>query len=67
MTYIDQLSYTFRYIIQNGEYADDVDEELKFVEAYSYLFKIRYADKLFFDIDIGEVPRMDASGARCSR
>ena len=31
-----------------------LDEELKFVEAYSYLFKIRYADKLFFDIDIEE-------------
>ena len=29
-----------------------LDEELKFVEAYSYLFKIRYADKLFFDIDV---------------
>ena len=27
-------------------------EELKFAEAYSYLFKIRYADKLFFDIAV---------------
>ncbi len=53
LTYIDQLSYTFRYIIQNGQSAlMTLDEELKFVEAYSYLFKIRYADKLFFDIDI---------------
>ena len=55
LTYIDQLSYTFRYIIQNGQSTlMTLDEELKCVEAYSYLFKIRYADKLFFDIDIEE-------------
>ena len=55
LTYIDQLSYTFRYIIQNGQSTlMTLDEELKFVEAYSYLFKIRYADKLIFDIDIEE-------------
>ena len=55
LTYIDQLSYTFRYIIQNGQsMLMTLDEELKFVEAYSYLFKIRYADKLFFDVDVDE-------------
>lgn len=48
LTYIDQLSYTFRYIIQNGQSTlMTLGEELKFVEAYGYLFKIRYADKLF--------------------
>lgn len=53
LTYIDQLSYTFRYIIQNGQNTlIPLDEELKFLDAYSYLFRIRYADKLFFDIDI---------------
>lgn len=53
LTYIDQLSYTFRYIIQNGQSAlMTLDEELKFAEAYGYLFKIRYADKLFIDIDV---------------
>ena len=53
LTYIDQLSYTFRYIIQNGQSTlITLDEELKFVDAYSYLFKIRYADKLFFDIEV---------------
>ena len=31
-----------------------LDEELKFIEAYSYLFEIRYADKLFFDIDVDD-------------
>ena len=53
LTYIDQLSQTFRYIIQNGQSTlTTLGEELKFVEAYSYLFKIRYEDKLFFDIDV---------------
>lgn len=53
LTYIDQLSYTFRYIIQNGQSTlMTLGEELKFAEAYSYLFKIRYADKLFFDIAV---------------
>ncbi|WP_418434890.1 sensor histidine kinase [Alistipes finegoldii] len=55
LTYIDQLSYTFRYIIQNGQSTlMTLDEELKFIDAYSYLCEIRYADKLFFDIDIEE-------------
>ena len=55
LTYIDQLSYTFRYIIQNGQSTlMALDEELKFIEAYSYLFEIRYADKLFFDIDVDD-------------
>ncbi len=55
LTYIDQLSYTFRYIIQNGQSTlMTLDEELKFVDAYSYLFEIRYADKLFFDIEVDD-------------
>ncbi len=53
LTYIDQLSYTFRYIIQNGQSTlMTLDEELKFIEAYGYLFRIRYADKLFFDVAV---------------
>lgn len=53
LTYIDQLSYTFRYIIQNGQSTlMTLDEELNFAEAYGYLFKIRYEDKLFFDVEI---------------
>lgn len=53
LTYIDQLSYAFRYIIQNGQSTlVPLSEELKFAEAYGYLFKIRYADKLFFDTEV---------------
>ena len=55
LEYIDQLSYTFRYIIQNGKSSTTtLKEELEFAEAYAYLFKIRYADKLFFDFDIDD-------------
>lgn len=53
LEYIDQLSYTFRYIIQNGKSSTTtLKDELEFAEAYAYLFKIRYADKLFFDFEI---------------
>ena len=55
LEYIDQLSYTFRYIIQNGQSErTTLKDEMAFAEAYAYLFKIRYADKLFFDFDIDE-------------
>ena len=56
LKYIDQLSYTFRYISQNGANSTFVTlrEEIKFAEAYSYLFKIRYADKITFDFDIAK-------------
>ena len=53
LAYIDQLSYTFRYIIQNGQNTTtSLEEEMEFARAYGELFKVRYADKLFFDIDI---------------
>lgn len=55
LTYIDRLSDTFRYIIQNGQQGlTTLGEELKFLDAYKYLHEIRYADKLFFDIEINE-------------
>ena len=55
LEYIDQLSYTFRYIIQNGQSSvTTLREEMAFAEAYAYLFKIRYEDKLFFDFDIDD-------------
>lgn len=53
LTYIDQLSFSFRYIIRNGQnMLTTLAEELRFAEAYGYLFNIRYADKLFFDVDV---------------
>ncbi len=55
LTYIDQLSYTFRYVLQNSQNMEaPLKDELAFVDAYSYQFKIRYADKIFFDINISD-------------
>lgn len=54
LEYIDQLSYTFRYITQNSNNSELVklSSEMEFADAYCYLFRIRYADKIFFDINI---------------
>ena len=54
LKYIDQLSYTFRYLSQNGSNSNFVAlrHEIEFAEAYTYLFKIRYADKIAFVFDI---------------
>ena len=51
LEYINQLSYTFRYITQNSNNSELVklSNEMEFAEAYCYLFRIRYADKIFFD------------------
>ena len=56
LNYIDQLCYTFRYLAQNGANSTFVTlrEEIHFAEAYSYLFKIRYADKIAFEFNIEE-------------
>ncbi len=56
LNYIDQLSYTFRYLSQNGANLNFVTlrEEIQFAHAYCYLFKIRYAEKIAFDFNIEE-------------
>ena len=56
LNYIDHLSYTFRYLSQNSASSTFVTlrDEIQFAEAYCYLFKIRYADKIAFDFDIEE-------------
>lgn len=53
LTYIERLSYTFRYIIRNEQHRLlPLSSEMEFLDAYKYLLEIRYADKLFFDINI---------------
>ena len=56
LEYIDQLSYTFRYITHNSDNTELVPlrDELDFAKAYCYMFRIRYADKIFFDISVDE-------------
>lgn len=56
--YIEQLSYSFRYIIQNGQNTlVPLSDELRFAESFSYQYSIRYADKLFFEFEIDDVYR----------
>jgi sensor histidine kinase YesM len=51
--YVQQLSYVFRYTLQNAEVIS-LNEELKFTRAYCHLMKIRYANNLDFEYNIDE-------------
>jgi sensor histidine kinase YesM len=46
--YVQQLSYVFRYTLQNAEVIS-LSEELKFTRAYCHLMKIRYGNTLDFE------------------
>jgi len=51
LTYLDELSNVFRYILQsNNKEIVTLAEELEFVKAYAYLLTVRYEGKLFFSI-----------------
>lgn len=53
LKYIDRLSDTFRYILQNGASGMiTLEEELKFTDAYKYLLEVRYEGKLFVDMNV---------------
>jgi len=55
LTYIDELSNTFRYAMQSaGKELVTVAEELESLKAYSYLLGIRFEDKLFIETEIDE-------------
>jgi len=51
--YLQNLSSTFRYAIQNKTVAT-LKEELKFAECYEYLMKIRYGDSLNIQYAVDE-------------
>jgi LytS/YehU family sensor histidine kinase len=51
--YVQQLSYVFRYTLQNAEVIS-LNEELKFTKAYCHLMKIRYGNNLNFEYNIDE-------------
>ena len=55
VTYIGQMSDTYRYIIEEGKVEKTtVENELRFLEAYGYLLEIRYAGKLNVNVEVGE-------------
>jgi LytS/YehU family sensor histidine kinase len=45
--YVQQLSYVFRYTLQNKEIIS-LDDEMRFTKAYASLMQIRYGDNLRF-------------------
>jgi sensor histidine kinase YesM len=51
--YVQQLSYVFRYTLQNAEIIS-LNEELKFTKAYCHLMKIRYGNNLDFEYNVDE-------------
>jgi len=51
--YLQNLSSTFRYTIQNKEITT-LKDELNFVECYAYLMKIRYGDNLNIQYAVDE-------------
>ncbi len=52
LKYLDELSNTFRYILQsNKKEMVTLGEELHFTQAYTYLLSVRYEGKLFFSIE----------------
>ncbi|MEA1785010.1 histidine kinase [Arenibacter sp. GZD96] len=54
-TFINKLSYMYRYILQSSDRnLVSVREELKFLESYNYLIKTRYRDRFTLLIDIPE-------------
>ena len=54
--YVKQLSNVYRYVLdQNIRETVSVNLELKFIEAYIYLQKIRFEDKLLVEINISDL------------
>lgn len=54
-TFINKLSYMYRYILQSGDRnLVSLKEELKFLESYIYLIKSRYRDRFTLEITIAE-------------
>lgn len=54
-TFVNQLSYMYRYILQSGHQdLITVKEELKFIESYVFLIKTRYRDKFSINIDVND-------------
>lgn len=51
--YLDQLSFVFRYTMQNKKIVK-LEDEIIFTESYIYLMKIRYDESLKVELDIDE-------------
>ena len=51
--FVQKLSELYRYVLESrNKELVSIDEELKFIESYVFLLKIRFEDKLNFEINI---------------
>ncbi|MBO7419024.1 MAG: histidine kinase [Bacteroidaceae bacterium] len=58
LNYINELSDIFRYILQSGSRTlVTLDEELKFVDAFSHVMQVRYGAKLKIHVDVPDDKR----------
>lgn len=54
-TFVNKLSYLFRYILQSGDKdLVTIKEELVFLESYVHLIKTRYQDRFTIDITVDD-------------
>ncbi len=55
LTYVNQLSDIFRYILQSDHKGlVSLREELEFIQSFRYVMEVRFANKLVFSIDVDE-------------
>jgi hypothetical protein len=55
LAYVNKLSDVFRYILQSEKKGIvTLGEELEFVHSFRYMMEIRFANKLIFDINVGD-------------
>ena len=59
-TFVNNLSFLYRYILQSGERdLVTVEEELKFLQSYILLIKTRYQDRFDIQLDINDEYMME--------
>lgn len=53
--YIRRLSEVYRYVLENRQKdLVTLERELKFIDAYKYLFELRFTDRLKFNIQVAD-------------
>lgn len=58
LAYVNKLSDVFRYILQSDRKGlVTLGEELEFINAFSYMMEVRFANKLVFNIEVDKAKR----------
>jgi len=60
-SYLDKFAEVYRQILKT-EYADltTVEDELKLIDSYIYLLKIRFKDQVYFNFDVNDKTKLSA-------